>query len=247
MNDTYPCGSPEALVTYLYDEGDAAEREAIAAHVASCASCAEEIESLRETRMHLSAWTPPALPLGFQITRTESDAPAKVLRPAAWWRQPLPAWAQAAAAVLIFAAGMTLGTGRSAGNAPVLARTDPPAATRPVSATAPSRDELARLDARLRAVEATQTQRVSASPRSAVADQDAMLMRVNALIDERIAQSERRQQIDNVRLLADVARGLDVQHQATLRGFDEELQETRQAVKTLGTSLAQRVSFQPGR
>ena len=57
----------------------------------------------------------PALPLGFQITRTESDQPAKVLRPAAWCKQPLPAWAQAAAAVVIFAAGMSVSAFRSPG------------------------------------------------------------------------------------------------------------------------------------
>ena len=44
------------------------------------------------------------MPLGFQLTRTESESPANVLHPPAWWRKPLPAWAQAAAAVVIFAA-----------------------------------------------------------------------------------------------------------------------------------------------
>src|SRR5687767_12925306 len=119
MNEMNVCGNHEALIGYLYDECEPAERQAVAAHVALCASCAEAVHALGDTRAHLVSWTPPALPLGFQITRTESDTPAhvgaaKVLRPAAWNR-PLPAWAQVAAAVVIFAAGMSVNVVRSSG------------------------------------------------------------------------------------------------------------------------------------
>ena len=65
MNDMNVCGNHEALVSYLYDECEPAERESIAAHVALCASCTEEIQALRDTRAHLGAWTTPALPFGF--------------------------------------------------------------------------------------------------------------------------------------------------------------------------------------
>src|SRR5262245_61961409 len=111
MNDRTPCATPEALVTYLYEECEPAERQSIAAHIAICTACAEEVQALGDTRAHLASWSPPALPLGFQITRTEAKPPVnpetgRVLRPAAWYRQPLPAWAQVAAAVVIFAAGM---------------------------------------------------------------------------------------------------------------------------------------------
>src|SRR6185503_8747530 len=118
MNDRTSCATPEALVTYLYEECEPAERESIAAHVAVCAACAEEVQALGDTRAHLASWSPPSLSLGFQITRTESDQPAKVLRPAAWYRQPLPAWAQMAAAVAIFAAGMSVSAFRSSGEQP---------------------------------------------------------------------------------------------------------------------------------
>src|SRR6188474_2638665 len=118
MNERTSCATPEALVTYLYGECEPAERESIAAHVAICASCAEEVQALGNTRAHLASWSPPAASLGFQITRTESDQPAKVLRPAAWYRQPLPAWAQMAAAVAIFAAGMSVSAFRSSGDIP---------------------------------------------------------------------------------------------------------------------------------
>src|SRR5688500_8224855 len=110
MNEMNLCGNHEVLIGYLYDECEPAERESIAAHVALCASCSEEIQALRDTRAHLVSWTPPALPLGLQLTRTESETPANVLRPAAWWQQPLPAWAQVAAAIVIFAAGMSVNT-----------------------------------------------------------------------------------------------------------------------------------------
>src|SRR5688572_10680057 len=162
MNAMTVCGNYEALVTYLYDECAPAEREAIAAHVAICASCREEIGALRDTRAHLASWTPPALPLGFQITRAESEAPTTVLRPAAWWRQPLPAWAQVAAAAMIFVAGMSVSSLRSAPAEPSIVSTQERAAvTLPVSASAVSREQLADLEARLRAVEDLQTRSVA--------------------------------------------------------------------------------------
>ena len=124
MNDTFHCEDRDALVAYLYDECDPADRAAIAAHVSHCPACAEEIASLRATRTQLAAWTPPAASLGFQITRADQRneplafasrapdtlSPDTSLRRTSWWREPLPAWAQAAAAALIFAAGLTAGT-----------------------------------------------------------------------------------------------------------------------------------------
>ena len=68
MNEMNPCGNHEALIAYLYDECEPPERESIAAHVALCALCADEIQSLRDTRAHLGAWSPPSMALGFQIT-----------------------------------------------------------------------------------------------------------------------------------------------------------------------------------
>lgn len=176
MNERTSCATPEALVTYLYGECEPAERESIAAHVAICASCAEEVRALGDTRAHLASWSPPALPLGFQITRTESDQPAKVLRPAAWYRQPLPAWAQMAAAVAIFAAGMSVSAFRSSGEQPRRIVEAP--ATRPVAMRADAqpddlrvtRAEFARLEARLRAMESADVSRASYESRTDDAD-----------------------------------------------------------------------------
>ena len=245
--DAVPCGNYEALITYLYEECQPGERETIAAHIAQCASCTEELHALRDTRAHLGAWSPPALPLGFQLTRTESGPPANVLRPAAWWRRPLPAWAQVAAAAVIFAAGMSLGAVRATPTpapAPAVASSQPVAVV-PVAQTGVSRDEMARLEKRLRSVESAQaeTQRVAVQmPRSAagVIDEGALLASVSTLVDEKIAQS-------NIRLATVFQRELDARHGETTQRMglmDEELQDARRALRV---GLVQRTSLQNGR
>ena len=55
-------------------------------------------------RAELAPWAPPDAELGFAITRKSEPPSATVLRPARWW-STVPAWAQAAAAVLVLAAG----------------------------------------------------------------------------------------------------------------------------------------------
>lgn len=126
MSETYRCGDQEWLAAYLYDECEPTDRAAIALHLAGCAHCAEEIAALSDTRRLLAAWTPPEVSLGWRLSHEDrglavfpSDgarAPERTRAQgaAAWWRQPLPAWAQAAAAVLIFAAGLTVGESRRA-------------------------------------------------------------------------------------------------------------------------------------
>src|SRR5687767_450754 len=122
MTVEFKCGDPAGLAGYLYDECDAAERAAIEAHLAVCSSCVSELSSLGATRTALASWTPPDVKLGFRITSAEEASSLdrethRVLRPfdsaqgrpARWWQRPLPAWAQAAAAALIFAVGMGLG------------------------------------------------------------------------------------------------------------------------------------------
>ena len=195
MNDRTSCATPEALVTYLYEECEPAERESIAAHVAMCTSCAEEVQALGDTRAHLASWSPPALPLGFQLTRTESEQPEKVLRPAAWWKQPLPAWAQVAAAVVIFAAGMSVSAFRQPQERPArIAESPTPArvtAAAPASEFAVTRADFARLEARLRSIESADVQRASFTSTDPAVDD--VTERVNAL-NERLSLSERQNQ-----------------------------------------------------
>ena len=225
----FQCGDRAALVSYLYDECDPQERETIAAHLAGCLACAEEIEALGATRRMLPAWTPPAAPLGFQITG--SEAPAAVLRPSRWWQRPLPAWAQAAAAAAIFAAGLAAGGARQAQPradaerpeslaAPVTSgarSAAPPPSASPASSNqlapdtaAVSRGDLARLERDLRAelarIEQAQRAgsdllRASSGRAGRPAPEAAVtLERVEALIQE----SERRQRGELIEGMAQV-------------------------------------------
>jgi hypothetical protein len=225
MNDNFRCGDPEVLIAYLYDEGEPSEREAVALHVARCAACTDEIESLRETRALLGAWTPPAAALGFRITQTEAPAASltgaergqadKVLRPAVWWRRPLPAWAQAAAALLIFAAGLTIGGARESAVVQPVATTAPAA---PAAFAAPqavpvlSREDLARLEERVRTLESARVSTAAARPPARAVDEAALLRRVEALI----ASSEDRQH-ESISVLVDALNRLDRQQRGDMQ------------------------------
>ena len=235
MSDTFQCGDNAALVSYLYDECDPAERAAIDAHIALCAACAAEIAALGSARLQLASWTPPEADLGFQVVRPQAPGPrpegwarpeasdgpeARGLRPGAWLRQPLPAWAQAVAACLIFGVGLSLGVLR--GTTPIqsaparaltAATTEAPAA---VTAT-----DLAALERRLRAemaaLRATPASATGAVPQSAsTAQQPAntaqLLAQVRALIDE----SEQRQQRELALRTAQVVRDFDLQRRVDL-------------------------------
>jgi hypothetical protein len=90
------CDERERLIDYLYDEADPAARREFERHLESCASCRDEVRAFGAVRTDLLAWEVP-----------ESDSvwkPFAPPRPAPWWRE-VPAWAMAAAAVVIFAIG----------------------------------------------------------------------------------------------------------------------------------------------
>ncbi len=227
MSETYQlepfqCGDTAALVTYLYDECADGERHLIATHLAACADCAEELKSLGSTRTHLAAWTPPEIALGFRMTSArESAAPrddsrgATVLRPARWWNQPLPAWSQAAAAVLIFASGMAIGiTRQGAQPAPSAAPAAVQATVQPASAlsTAPavSPRDLQDLERRLRG-EIAQARPVAVTGAPARGDEETF-RRVQALI----ADSEQRQQRELAMRTAEIVRDMDTQRRVDL-------------------------------
>lgn len=118
MNEQIPCVEPERLVAYLYGDADPADQADVAAHLATCTRCAEALGGLSDTRRALAAWMPPEVSIGWRVPDDGPRAVPAAVREsgqvgvpaAAWWRQPLPAWAQAVAAVLIFAAGLAAGT-----------------------------------------------------------------------------------------------------------------------------------------
>ena len=241
MSETFTCGDHGALVSYLYDECAPNERRAISAHLAICRACAEEITSLGATREQLATWTPPEAQLGFRIV---SDSPSSnVLRPSRWWQKPMPAWAQAAAAALIFATGLTLGALRGVtspadrgpiGSAPQQAN----ATTLAANTTSVTRADLAALEQRLRS-ELSQGRSTSSTVRTgntsdpAAASGDArVLERVRAMIQD----SEQRQQRELALRTAEVVRDFDAQRRDDLTRIERTM---GQMDGTTGVEVAQ--------
>ena len=82
-NHETPCTDPspelrDALLAYLYDEGEPEERQQVEQHVTECRHCAEELESLRSVRGTLAAWTPPDPAFGFRVIG-QPESPAVVV------------------------------------------------------------------------------------------------------------------------------------------------------------------------
>jgi hypothetical protein len=235
MTETYTCGDHGALVSYLYDECTPAERRAVAAHLVICGACAEELIALGGTREHLTMWTPPDAQLGFRISPEQSKS--NILRPARWWRQPMPAWAQAAAAVVIFATGMTLGTLRGVMepandefHRAAASPSNPAVATNTSNAAAITRADLVALEQRLRS-EMSQTRAVSQNGAASAAD-TRMLERVRVMIDE----SEQRQRRELALRSAELVRDFDAQRNVDLARIERTL---GQMDGTTGVEVAQ--------
>jgi anti-sigma factor RsiW len=234
MNDMFTCGDHDALVSYLYDECDPQQRRAISAHVAICAACASEVAALTATREQLALWSPPDALLGFKIV-SEEPARSNVLRPPRWWRQPLPAWAQAAAAVLIFGTGMTLGALRNVavrgpeGSAP-LSGSAPPVAAVASSATPATIKDLAALEQRLRS-EMSQIRAVSAPDR-----QSATSAQVFARVRQMIDDSEQRQQRELALRTTALVRDFDAQRNDDIARIERTI---GQMDGTTGAEVAQ--------
>jgi hypothetical protein len=235
MSETYPCGDHAALVSYLYEECTPVERRAIAAHLVICAACAEALIALAGTREQLASWAPPDAQLGLRIGPDNSKS--NILRPARWWRQPMPAWAQAAAAIVIFATGVMMGVLRGVTQSasgefqgPAAARPNTTVAANPSSAAPITRADLAALEQRLHS-EMSQThvnsQNVAASP----AD-PRILERVRVMIDE----SEQRQRRELALRSAELVRDFDAQRNVDLARIERTL---GQMDGTTGVEVAQ--------
>lgn len=85
------CGRQEDLVTYLYDEADAAGRASFERHLDECAACRGELAALSRVRDELSTWQ-----VGF-APRTEIVLPRSRF---AVWRELIglfPIWVRGAA------------------------------------------------------------------------------------------------------------------------------------------------------
>jgi hypothetical protein len=233
------CEDHDTLVSYLYDECAAGERARIRAHLDACARCAGEVAALAETRQQLLAWSPPAVPLDVRVTGSAGSAAARPVGGLRWWAQPLPAWAQVAAAGLIFAAGVSVGTSRVAAGVPPEAAVE---AQLVAPAVAP--EDLASIEERVRAaledrfhalvgaeLAAVRAAAVAAPVAAAApvsVTQDALLREVQALID----RNEERQRIElaaDLRVLQGALGTLGAQQRATL----EDLVQQRRVLEQL--------------
>lgn len=219
MTETFQCGDNAALVGYLYDECEAHERTAIAAHVTVCPACAAELAALRSTRVQLAAWSPPEAELGFLITQRPTPQPLEFKREprtqrTRWFARPLPAWAQVAAAAIVFAVGMSLGIAQGT-NGVGSPRYVTAASAQPGSAPNVSEASLAALERRLRdemaAIRVANQETVAPSSPS-LGNEAQLMTRVRALIEE----SEQRQQRELALRTAELVRDFDSQRRIDL-------------------------------
>jgi hypothetical protein len=218
----------DALLNYLYEEGDPSERLRIAHHLQACAACSVAVLELQSVRGMLADWTPPPVKLGFRIVQDPQEGSGDVR----WWKAGgrFPLWAQAAAAVFLFAAGMAVslldvryGDGALMVRSQSAAPTSNEAAMMPPSNVVPVRQNDITLapaqsntagDTNLRVLE-QQLQ----SDLKGRADGDMILRRVRAMID----QSEARQQRELALRLSDVVRDFDTQRRADLLQVQQNL------------------------
>jgi hypothetical protein len=203
---------------------------------------------LTATRRTLAAWTPPELALGFRITREDQPRPAKILEPnIAWWRAPLPAWAQAAAALVIFGAGLSVGALRNTAPERATATRTTPAVAVTAAPAAPgvSRDDLAQLEQRIKA-ELTQLRSSSttATPVVARGSDDALIAQVKTLIE----QSEENQRREFTVRMVDLAGNIETQRRVDLASVRQQIglqqgaigTELRQQREVLGRLVSER-------
>lgn len=243
MTTTFTCDDKATMIAYLYGDVDAATRQRVAAHLETCARCAEEVTALGDVRAELALWAPPDAELGFAIVKKSEHKTAQVLRPAQWWRT-VPAWAQAAAAVLVLAAGL--------GIANLQVRSGPDgfsvstgwmAAPAPVPAAIPQSDDawrtaLVSLEQQLRnEIRAARDQQPATVRASAPANaDDATIRRVQQLL----AASEVRQQRELAFRLAQFTSDMNMQRRADLQRitqsfgqFDEQMLRQRQMMNNV--------------
>jgi anti-sigma factor RsiW len=223
----------DALLDYLYEEGDPAERLKIARHLQTCTICSVAVLEFQTVRGMLSAWKPPDSQLGFRVVRDGEIASPTPRR--AWWvpSSRLAAWAQAAAAVLLFAAGAAVSQLQvNYGDGTLTVR------TRPAESTASAiRSGWIELPAAARVesenpgpgVSPTPINTNTVAPNTNSADVEQLLQRVRAMIE----QSETRQQRELALRLSQIAREVDTQHQADVLRIQQEVGDQQNLMEYL--------------
>lgn len=227
MSIKYTCDDKATLVAYLYGEIDPPARQAVEDHLSQCAACAAEVTALGDVRSELGLWVPPEVELDFQIVKKSELPASNVLRPARWWNT-VPVWAQAAAAILVVAAGLSIANLQiKSGPDGFVVSTGwmaaPSVAAAPVAA-APSDEQwktaLTSLEQQLRTeIRAVRTDETRVASRGAV--DDMTLRRVQQLIGEAEQRHERELAARFINFTSD----MDKQRRADLmkigQGFDD--------------------------
>lgn len=226
MSETFSCDDKDQLVAYLYDELDDTARRRMEDHLRICGACSTEVEGLHGVRRELAGWAPPEATLDFVIAPAGAlQSPARVVRPARWWAPAaVPAWAQAAAAVLVVAAGLGLANLQIRYGAEGLVVTTgwmAPAPSAPPAAAAEDwRPALAALESSLRReMVAGRAAVATAVPAEAGRAADVTPQRIAELID----QSERRQRRELALRLSQFSRDLEVQRRTDLVRINQGL------------------------
>jgi len=228
MSDSILCDDKDLLVAYLYDELDEAARRQMEDHLRICGACAAELGDLRGVRQELASWTPPDARLDVTLAPAAEVPRADVVRPARWsGPAAVPAWAQAAAAVLVIGAGLGLANLQVRYGADGLVLTTGWMAPAPAPTPAPSgaaqeadwRPALAELESTLRSEMAAR----ASAPQAAVAPTAAGSQVSIDRVAELIGQSERRQRRELALRLTQFSRDLEVQRRSDLVRINQGL------------------------
>lgn len=214
------------LVSYLYDDLDAAARDAFERHLRACAACRDELAGMRAVRADLLAWTPPEPEFAFRLVAEPRRA---LLTPAvpSWRAWFTPAVGLAAAAVLVLAAaaglarievrkdadGWTLRTG-SASDASLDARRMAAVAAHDVNLPADD-GVFAALERRVSALEFSSREPSSVRNASLVTAR-ASNEEILKVVRDLLAQSETRQKGELALRIAQVIRDVDARRIADL-------------------------------
>ncbi len=244
MSIQFTCDDKQTLIAYLYGEIEPAARRAVDEHLARCSACAAEAAALGDVRSELSLWMPPHAELDFAIVKKSELPPSNVLRPARWWNT-VPVWAQAAAAVLVIAAGASIANvqvrsgpdGFSVTTGWIQARALSAPAEREVAGREVEgwKAALVAMEQQLRSeIRSTREQATPATARGSA--DDAIMRRVQQLITE----AEKRHSQELAARLIDFTRDVNMQRRADLmnisRGmvsYEEQLQRQRQMINNV--------------
>jgi hypothetical protein len=221
----------QAIVSYLYGddaEFDRTERVNFEEHLTTCGQCRREVDAFSDVRASLAQWSPPDVRPHHPGIGDFSPSPASGATNGPWWRV-MPAWAQAAAALLCVgvaagianleirydAEGFRVRTGWLSGPSERVA-----AEAASGTDEAPWRADLAAVEQRVRSeLRAAMPQAAATAITTATPVSSDTLRRVRALIEE----SERRQQRELALRLAETVREMNAQRQADLVRIDRNI------------------------